>query len=105
MYVDVLFQKGNTEIFADIYEYKDPVDKSVSHNQGIRFLYKDGSRVIFRQSGTGSVGMTIRIYFEKYEAENIHLNRDEALKDMIKFGLETSKIAEFTGKTSPSVIT
>jgi phosphoglucomutase len=46
-----------------VFEYSDPVDKAFSKNQGLIFKYADGSRVIFRQSGTGSVGMTIRIYF------------------------------------------
>lgn len=63
---------------ADIFNYTDPVDKSQSNNQGIRFIFSDGSRIIFRYgfiyyiirlSGTGSVGATIRIYFEKYESE------------------------------------
>lgn len=50
-------------INGSIFEYNDPVDGSKALNQGIIFKYADGSRVIFRQSGTGSVGMTIRIYF------------------------------------------
>jgi phosphoglucomutase len=54
-----------------VFDYVDPVDKSVSKNQGLIFAWPDGSRVIFRKSGTGSVGITIRIYFEKYEAENV----------------------------------
>jgi phosphoglucomutase len=61
--------------------------------------------VIFRQSGTGAVGMTIRIYFEKYEPEKIDLEKEEALKQMIEFGLSVSKISEFTGKSKPDVIT
>jgi phosphoglucomutase len=77
----------------------------VSKNQGLRFLFPDGSRVIFRQSGTGSVGMTIRIYFEKYEPTNVDLRTEEALKELVKFGLDLSKITEFTGKTHPDVIT
>ena len=52
------------------------MDKSISKNQGLIFRFQDGSRVIFRQSGTGSVGMTIRIYFEKYEPTNILANRE-----------------------------
>lgn len=48
---------------GSVFEYSDPVDKAVSKNQGLIFKYADGSRVIFRQSGTGSVGITIRIYF------------------------------------------
>lgn len=54
---------------ADVFDYTDPVDGSVSKDQGIRFLYAEGSRIIFRLSGTGSEGATIRIYFEKYESE------------------------------------
>ena len=88
-----------------MFEYTDPVDKSVSKNQGIRFNYKDGSRVVFRQSGTGSVGMTIRIYFEKYEAKDVLQNQFVALKEMIDFGLKISKIVELTGKQNPDVIT
>lgn len=53
--------------FADEFEYKDPVDGSVSSRQGLRFVFKDGSRVIIRLSGTGSVGATIRLYLEQYE--------------------------------------
>lgn len=91
-------QNKSTEYKADVYCYKDPVDKSKSNNQGLRFIFNDGSRVIFRQSGTGSVGMTIRIYFEKYEPEKIDQTKEEALKEMIDFGLKLSRIAEFTGK-------
>lgn len=54
-----------------IFDYTDPVDKSVSLNQGLIFAYADGSRVVFRKSGTGSVGITLRIYFEKYESKNV----------------------------------
>merc|ERR1712187_290169 len=51
----------------DVFEYKDPVDGSVSKNQGIRIIFEDGSRIIFRLSGTGGAGATIRLYLEKYE--------------------------------------
>ena len=54
--------KGNK---ADVFEYTDPIDGSVSKNQGIRFMYKDGSRFVFRLSGTGSSGATVRLYLEK----------------------------------------
>lgn len=53
---------------ADDFEYKDPVDGSVSSKQGIRFIFTDGSRIIFRLSGTGSSGATIRLYIEQYQA-------------------------------------
>merc|ERR1712048_1247014 len=49
----------------DVFEYTDPVDGSVSKNQGIRYIFEDGSRIIFRLSGTGVAGATIRMYLEK----------------------------------------
>ncbi|KAJ1495677.1 alpha-D-phosphohexomutase [Baffinella frigidus] len=52
---------------ADVFSYTDPIDASVSNNQGIRFLFQDGSRIIFRLSGTGVSGATIRLYLEQYE--------------------------------------
>ena len=52
---------------ADVFEYLDPVDASISKNQGIRFLMEDGSRIIFRLSGTAGSGATVRMYLEKYE--------------------------------------
>ena len=53
----------------DEFEYHDPIDGSVSSHQGIRIYTKDGARIIFRLSGTGSSGATIRMYMEKYETE------------------------------------
>jgi len=58
---------------ADEFEYKDPVDGSVSSNQGVRYLFSDGSRVIFRLSGTAGSGATVRLYLEKYEADKTKL--------------------------------
>lgn len=55
--------------YADEFEYKDPVDGSISSRQGLRFVFVDGSRVIIRLSGTGSVGATIRLYLEQYEPD------------------------------------
>ena len=56
---------GMTISEADMFTYNDPVDGSVSKNQGIRFIFKDGSRFVFRLSGTGVAGATIRMYLEK----------------------------------------
>jgi phosphoglucomutase len=83
----------------------DPVDKSYSKNQGLIFRYSDGSRVIFRQSGTGSVGVTLRIYFEKYEGEHVLEEREAVLKGLIDFGLELSQVLQISGKSKPDVIT
>jgi len=92
---------------ADDFSYTDPVDGSVTAKQGIRFIFTDGSRIIFRISGTGSVGATIRIYFEKYEPdlEKHDLNTQDALQSLIQIALNLSKIQEHTGRTHPTVIT
>merc|ERR1719439_207938 len=58
---------GMTISAADMFAYNDPIDGSVSKNQGVRFIFSDGSRFVFRLSGTGVAGATIRLYLEKYE--------------------------------------
>jgi len=92
---------------ADDFEYHDPVDKSVTAHQGIRLVYPDGTRIIFRLSGTGSVGATIRVYFDKYErdAAKLGLETAVALKDLIANGIAWARIEEFTGRNAPTVIT
>lgn len=92
---------------ADEFTYIDPVDKSVSAHQGIRFIFSDQSRVIFRLSGTGSVGATIRMYIEKYEnnPSKIHEPSSQALAPLIALAIEKAKIKEFTGRDQPTVIT
>merc|ERR1719464_1925853 len=74
----------------DVFEYNDPVDKSVSKNQGIRFIFKDGSRIIFRLSGTGVAGATVRLYLEKYEAPtgNLGLHQFDVVKPLAAVALE-----------------
>merc|ERR1739845_31017 len=59
----------------DVFEYTDPVDGSVSKNQGIRFVFEDGSRIVFRLSGTGVAGATVRMYLEKYEPPEGNLTK------------------------------
>nr|AIQ80989.1 UDP-glucose pyrophosphorylase/phosphoglucomutase [Saccharina japonica] len=92
---------------ADEFEYKDPVDGSVASRQGIRILMSDGSRVVFRLSGTGSVGATIRMYIEKYEKEADRLDQvpSEALSGLVALGLKLSQLRERTGRENPTVIT
>ncbi|XP_021909718.1 phosphoglucomutase, cytoplasmic [Carica papaya] len=92
---------------ADEFEYKDPVDGSVSKHQGIRYLFEDGSRLVFRLSGTGSEGATIRLYIEQYEKDPSKTGRDsqEALAPLVEVALQLSKMQEFTGRSAPTVIT
>ncbi|XP_050373685.1 phosphoglucomutase, cytoplasmic [Argentina anserina] len=92
---------------GDEFEYKDPVDGSVSSHQGIRYLFEDGSRLVFRLSGTGSEGATIRLYIEQYEKDPSKINREssEALSPLVEVALKLSKTQEFTGRSAPTVIT
>ncbi|KAK9118065.1 hypothetical protein Scep_016158 [Stephania cephalantha] len=92
---------------ADEFEYKDPVDGSISKHQGIRYLFEDGSRLVFRLSGTGSEGATIRLYIEQYEKDSSKTGRDsqEALAPLVEVALKLSKMQEFTGRSVPTVIT
>lgn len=94
-------------VHGDEFEYKDPVDGSISKHQGIRYLFEDGSRLIFRLSGTGSEGATIRLYIEQYEASpsKIGKNSQEALAPLVEVALHLSKMEDFTGRSSPTVIT
>ncbi|KAG6868729.1 hypothetical protein C0993_011308 [Termitomyces sp. T159_Od127] len=92
------------------FEYTDPIDNSVSSNQGQVITFSDGSRVVFRLSGTGSHGATVRMYVERYlppEAPAAELVREAAdgLKDLIEVALEISKLKEFLGRDKPTVIT
>jgi phosphoglucomutase len=92
---------------ADDFSYTDPVDGSVSKNQGIRIGFVDGSRIVFRLSGTGTTGATLRVYIEKFENDVNKLDQDsqEALKDFIAIAQEIANIKKHTGMDKPTVIT
>ncbi|XP_055826863.1 phosphoglucomutase, chloroplastic [Solanum dulcamara] len=93
--------------FADDFAYTDPVDGSVASKQGVRFVFSDGSRIIFRLSGTGSAGATVRIYIEQFEPDVSKHDMDAqiALKPLIDLALSVSKLKDFTGREKPTVIT
>jgi phosphoglucomutase len=92
---------------ADDFAYHDPVDKSVSEHQGIRVLFSGGSRVVFRLSGTGTSGATLRVYIERYEpdATRHNIETQEALADLIAAAESIANIRERTGRDAPTVIT
>ncbi|MDI1299511.1 alpha-D-glucose phosphate-specific phosphoglucomutase [Methylotenera sp.] len=92
---------------CDDFSYHDSIDGSISNNQGIRILFEDGSRIVFRLSGTGTEGATIRIYLEAFDPDvkNHHLDAQVALAEMIKIGLQISQLKEKTGRDTPTVIT
>ena len=92
------------------FEYKDPIDHSVSKNQGQVIKFTDGSRVVFRLSGTGSQGATVRMYVERYVPANAGVAElakptPEGLESLIEVALEISKLKEFLGRDQPTVIT
>lgn len=92
---------------ADDFAYNDPVDGSVSKNQGVRVLFEGGSRVVFRLSGTGTSGATIRLYVERYEpdASRHAIETQEALADLIAVADEISELKKRSGRDAPTVIT
>ncbi len=92
---------------ADEFAYDDPVDGSRSEGQGIRVLFDNGSRIVFRLSGTGTVGATLRVYLEAVESDASQLDRptDEALADVIATANRIAGIERHTGRTAPDVTT
>jgi len=98
---------GRTVTYADNFSYTDPVDNSVSSNQGLRLGFNDGARIVIRLSGTGTEGATLRVYIESYESDQSKLHQDtqQALKPLIDLIDELAEIASRTGRTEPTVIT
>lgn len=93
--------------YADDFTYLDPVDGSTSAKQGIRIGFTDGSRIVLRLSGTGTVGATLRLYLERYEAaDGRHdLETQTALEPLIALADQIAGIKQRTGRQEPSVIT
>ena len=98
---------GERVVLADDFRYEDPVDGSVSAQQGIRIVFASGSRIVFRLSGTGTAGATLRMYVEAYEGEPTRQNRpvQEALAPLVATALRLSELRERTGRSEPTVIT
>ena len=98
---------GRTIAVADDFSYRDPVDDSLTTGQGLRLLLDDGSRVVFRLSGTGTQGATLRLYLESYVASGGNLNQDPqvALADLIRAADQLAEIKIRTGMDHPTVIT
>ncbi|KAF9511915.1 hypothetical protein BS47DRAFT_1372910 [Hydnum rufescens UP504] len=89
------------------FSYTDPIDASVSKNQGHIIRFSDGSRVVFRLSGTGSQGATVRMYVERYTKDESQYDKEtsEGLKGLIEVALAITKLPEFLGRSKPTVIT
>jgi phosphoglucomutase len=92
---------------ADDFAYTDPVDGSLSQKQGVRVILTDGSRVVFRLSGTGTEGATLRVYLERHEpdASRHDLEAQTALKPLVDLAEALAHIRTLTGMEQPSVMT
>ena len=92
---------------ADDFSYTDAVDNSTSSKQGIRLLFDNGARIVYRLSGTGTEGATLRVYIEQPETDADKLEQDpqESLAELIRLSAAIAEIEKFTGRTAPDVIT
>jgi len=93
--------------FCDDFSYLDPIDGSLSTGQGLRILFADGSRIVYRLSGTGTEGATLRIYLESFELDPARhgLDAQDALAELISISREIARLEEKTGRAAPTVIT
>ena len=93
--------------YADEFSYQDPVDGSISKNQGLRIGFTNGSRIVFRLSGTGTVGATLRIYIERFEPDVSKHDQDAqvALAELIDLAERFCEVKKRTGRTEPDVVT
>jgi phosphoglucomutase len=92
---------------ADDFSYTDPIDGSVSAKQGIRVKFEDGARIVYRLSGTGTEGATVRVYIESRETAGDRLSMEtaDALATLVQTALELAEIEARTGRATPTVIT
>lgn len=92
---------------ADDFAYHDPVDGSDSKHQGLRVIFADGSRIVYRLSGTGTAGATLRVYLERFEPDPARqlIETQQALGDLIALSREIAEIERYTQRAAPSVIT
>jgi phosphoglucomutase len=93
--------------FADDFIYTDPVDHSTAAHQGVRIVMTDGSRIVFRLSGTGTEGATVRLYLERYEADpaNHAMPTQEALAELAAIADKVAGLRAHTGRAAPTVVT
>lgn len=98
---------GMPVALADDFAYTDPVDGSQASKQGVRIVFEDGSRIVFRLSGTGTEGATLRVYLEKYEADPARqdIATQTALAPLIDAAQRLAHIEQHTGRPTPSVVT
>jgi len=99
--------QGLSVVAADDFSYTDPIDGSITAKQGVRVMFEDGSRIVYRLSGTGTEGATLRVYIERYEPDPAKhdIETQSALADLIAVAVELAEIEVRTGRNVPTVIT
>jgi phosphoglucomutase len=97
---------GRHVAVADDFRYTDPVDGSVTEHQGLRLVFADGARIVWRLSGTGTEGATLRVYIERHEADPVRLHDDPqaALAPLVALAQRLCGVAGRTGRTRPDVV-
>ncbi len=101
-------QWGDNKVaIADDFSYHDPVDGSISPHQGVRIIFTNGSRIVFRLSGTGTEGATLRIYLERFEPDAKEHGHDpqKALADLIELAEQLGEVRARSNMKVPTVIT
>jgi phosphoglucomutase len=98
---------GHSVDYADNFAYTDPVDGSVSENQGVRIGFTDGSRIVYRLSGTGTEGATLRVYLEAFEPDLEKQGHETAavMQPLVEIATGIAEIESRTGRKQPTVIT
>lgn len=98
---------GRKVALADEFAYRDPVDGSVSPHQGMRLIFEDGARIVLRLSGTGTVGATVRVYFDRFEPPDgaLDLDTQAALAGLIEIAGEVAGLKDRLGRDAPTVVT
>ena len=94
-------------VLADDFSYTDPIDGSTSGGQGLRIIFEGGARIVYRLSGTGTEGATLRVYIERHEPDPDRQANDtqQALADLIQLAEDFARIQHYTGRARPDVIT
>ncbi len=98
---------GRRVELADDFAYRDPIDNSITERQGVRIVFADGSRIVYRLSGTGTEGATLRVYLERYEPDPAQhsLQVSEALGELATLSREFAELEARVGRTQPDVVT
>jgi phosphoglucomutase len=97
---------GSTVKLADDFAYTDPVDGSVATRQGVRIVFDDDARIVFRLSGTGTEGATLRVYLERFEPDLVRQNAapDAVLAPLAAAAASLADIPGVLGRTRPDVV-